>query len=128
MRKVTAGVIDDNARHAFTHGACGALAVAIHDTTGWPIIAVGKCDGLDMHYAVRRPDGLLVDIEGAHSDDDMRDAYALWADDDVTLTPISRAEVWEWWVEEGQPIPMDVVRSIAAAVLNELAGAPVNAQ
>lgn len=34
---LTPGVLDGHALRAFTHGACGALAIALHDATGWPI-------------------------------------------------------------------------------------------
>ena len=119
MREVTASVIDANARHAFTRGGCGALAVAIHDLTGWPIIAAGHCDGLVMHYLVRNPAGQLVDINGAHSDDDVCDEYEFHADNGVvTLAEASAEDAWAWWRdEELEPIPADVVRSFAVAVL-----------
>ncbi|MCW2904337.1 MAG: hypothetical protein JWO67_6602, partial [Streptosporangiaceae bacterium] len=108
-----------HAIRAFKYGACGGLAIALHDLTGWPIIAVGKCDGLDMHYMVRDPSGRLVDIEGAHSDADVADEYWFGADGDVvTLTETSREQVWAWYHgEECEPVPMDVVRSIAQVLV-----------
>lgn len=117
--KVRPGVIDEHAMEAFKHGACGGLAIALHDATGWPIIAVGACDGLDMHYMVRTPAGQLLDIEGLRVDDDVTTEYEFDADDGiVTLTETTRENVWAWYHgEECEPVPMDVVRTIASAVL-----------
>lgn len=117
--KVRPGIIDQHAVQAFKYGACGGLAIAVHDITEWPLIAVGACDGLDMHYMVRTPAGLLLDIEGLHADSDVTAEYEFDADDGiVTLTQTTREKVWFWYHgEEGEPIPMDVVRTIADAVL-----------
>jgi hypothetical protein len=76
------GELDAAAFAAFTHGACEAFAVALHDATGWPLVKVtdpwnvsGTPDrwgiavaggGSGVHWAVRSPDGLLVDVAGAH--------------------------------------------------------------
>lgn len=116
---VRPGVIDEHAIQAFKYGACGGLAIAIHDATGWPLIAVGACDGLDMHYMARTPAGSLLDIEGLHADDDVIAEYEFDADDGiVTLTETTRETVWAWYHgEECEPVPMDIVRTIANAVL-----------
>jgi hypothetical protein len=37
---LTPGLLDGTAQHAFTTGACSALAIALHDATGWPIVAI----------------------------------------------------------------------------------------
>lgn len=57
----------------YTDQRCARLADAMHRATGWPIVAVG--DGPDgtvgwVHAGVQNPDGLIVDIEGAHSPSD----------------------------------------------------------
>lgn len=85
---VTVGVIDEAAVTAFRNGQCHALALAPHERTGWPIVAsgpseccydedcpdtndsAGVCDCQVQHLAVERPDGYLVDIEGARPRDD----------------------------------------------------------
>lgn len=36
------GVIDENAKRAFQHGQCHALAIAISQMTGWPIKGMGR--------------------------------------------------------------------------------------
>lgn len=67
---VTPGVLDHAALHVYTHGQCAALARALHDATGWPLmLAVWTSDkGEDaIHFYVERPDGRVVDITGAHA-------------------------------------------------------------
>jgi hypothetical protein len=117
--QLTPGVITPAAIDAFTRGACAGLAIAVHDTTGWPIIEVGHCDGLPLHFMVRHPDGRLVDVRGTHSDDDVRDEWEFDADDEnVTLTEVTRAVAWDCYlVDCGEPVPMDLVRTFAPAAL-----------
>lgn len=75
---VTEGVIDDQARHVFTHGYCAELALALHRSTGWPIVSAGQWDDdrdddddddghfiPGAHFGVLVPDGRMLDIEGA---------------------------------------------------------------
>ncbi|MEU1663611.1 hypothetical protein ABZ547_08345 [Streptomyces sparsogenes] len=117
--QITPGIIDKTAVRAFKYGACGGLAIALHDATGWPIVSVGSYEGEALHYMVRCPAGRLVDIEGAHTDDDVTLEYEPDADDGiVTLADTSRDAVWSWYRDEqGEPVRMDVVRSIASRVL-----------
>ncbi|WP_413102245.1 hypothetical protein [Streptomyces sp. Inha503] len=125
MRQVTPGAIDKTATHAFMNGCCGGLAIALHDATGWPIIAATVNNGLALHYMVRTPDGQLLDIEGAHPAAHIVVDYELDADDGiVTLAEQTREYVWSSYRDElGEPIPMNVVRSFVGPVL-KLAGAP----
>lgn len=95
---VTEGVLDEAAVRAFTQGQCHAFAYALHQDTGWDIVAMYEVgDGYGdaatpisddheapsnvlygdvSHFACRRPDGLLVDIEGVHT---VAEFYASWA-------------------------------------------------
>ena len=87
---VTPGVIDDAALQAYTQGQCVALAAALHARTGWqPVVLLDYGNGwmsidddiavryaadrghtvpghylhhLWSHALVRRPDGMLVDV------------------------------------------------------------------
>ncbi|MCG8920294.1 hypothetical protein L6E12_31445 [Actinokineospora sp. PR83] len=52
----------------FDYGYCGALALALHERTGWPIVGLRGRDGYASHYLVRRPDGRLVDGHGARTE------------------------------------------------------------
>ncbi len=65
----------------FTCGDCHHLARAVHELTGWPLVA-GSFIGIEEfdvavsvdgrrpagHAAVRHPSGKLLDIEGLHED------------------------------------------------------------
>jgi hypothetical protein len=65
---VEPGELDDRARLAFGAGQCHGLALALHDTQGWPLVAVDDEENRRIHICVRRPDGMLVDVNGAHTD------------------------------------------------------------
>lgn len=63
--ELTPGVIDETAEHVFTRGQCHALALAIHDETGWPIVGIaGDGNHHPGHCAIERPDGRIIDITG----------------------------------------------------------------
>lgn len=50
----------------FRDGQCHALALALHEHTGWPIVGLWSPEtGFDEHYMARMPDGRLVDVMGA---------------------------------------------------------------
>src|SRR3954453_252667 len=66
--------LDQAALMAFVGGQCHGLALAIQEETGWPLVAVDSKEGVCEHICVRRDDQLLVDITGAHSDDEIRAA------------------------------------------------------
>lgn len=116
---LTPGVITPAAVEAFTRGACAGLAIALHDATGWPIIEIGHCDELPLHFMARHPDGRLADIRGLHSDSDVRDEWEFDADNGiVTLTEIARDAVVDCYlVDCGEPVPMDLVRTFVPAVV-----------
>lgn len=107
------GTITPAAVEAFTRGACAGLAIALHDATGWPIIEVGHCDGLPLHFMVRHPSGQLLDIRGLHADEDVRDEWEFDADDsNVTLAKVARETVVTCYqIDCGEPVPMDLVRT-----------------
>jgi hypothetical protein len=120
---VSKGAITDVAVDVFKRGACAGLALALHDATGWPLVEVGHCDGLPIHFMVRDLSGRLIDIEGAHADEDVVDEYEFVADDGVvTFTEMSRDAVWASYRDDsGEPVPMPVVvHTIAPLVLGAL--------
>lgn len=127
---LTPGILDGYALHAFKYGACGALAIAIHDATGWPIVAItdahnvhdGKAGGGSaMHWTVRRPDGMLVDVDGAHSPEELVEEYGPEADDEEAAAGLStRADAEEWYVEaQGEPIPIALAATFVDAVIEK---------
>lgn len=82
---VRVGERDQAAVDAYLAGQCHALALALHERTGWPLFSVGPstcyCEAHDddsdgvcscqvEHLAVRSPDGLLVDIYGPICEED----------------------------------------------------------
>lgn len=78
---VESGITDADIRE-FTGGWCGELAVAMHDATGWPIVLVCDEDGetpdalpIWLHAGVRTPDGLFLDVTGAHDDETVIKAW-----------------------------------------------------
>lgn len=68
--KLTAGLLDETAEYAFTHGQCHAMAIALHELTGYEIIGLGGSPWLDGpgHFMVRAEFGYCLDVEGLHTD------------------------------------------------------------
>ncbi len=130
--KLTPGVLDGYALSAFKRGACGALAIALHDATGWPVVAItdshnvfdGRAGGGSaLHWTVRRPDGMLIDVDGAHAPEDLVSEYSPDADDGAAAAGVSsRADVFEWYVEcQGEPVAIAMARTFVEAVLAKAA-------
>jgi hypothetical protein len=126
--QLTPGVLDGYAKRAFKYGACAALAIALHDRTGWPIVAVtdahnveaGKAGGGSaLHWVIQTPQGQFLDIDGSHHAQALIDEYAGEADDGEAALGIStRADAWEWYVEaQGEPIPVKLAATFVSAVL-----------
>ena len=67
--------------HNFTEGDCWILAHAIREITGWDVVAVGSQAAFDAatrprerewsHMLVRHPSGMLLDITGAYTDEEI---------------------------------------------------------
>lgn len=117
--QITNGVINEQAIRAFKYGACAGLAIALHDATGWPLIQVGYCDELPLHFMVRHPDGQLLDIQGAHTDDDVLIEYDFIADGTgAVLAEVTRAAAWACYRDDcGVPVPLDVASTFVPTVL-----------
>lgn len=118
------GVIDGYARRVFTAGACGAIALALHDRFGWPLIAITEADnvhegiaggGSSVHYMVRVPDGRLLDILGLHTDEEALEEWGGHTDDGEGAIGVSaREDVWEWYgLNQGEPVPIELAASFA---------------
>ena len=96
--KLTPGVLDGYALRAFKYGACGALAIALHEETGWPIVAITDAHNVEdgragggsaLHWTVRHPSGLLLDVDGLHREEDLVSEYAGDADDGQAAAGLS---------------------------------------
>jgi hypothetical protein len=122
------GVLDGTAEAAFLHGACAALALALHQHTGWPLIGVTDSHNLHgdrvgsgscLHYGVRRPDGAWIDVLGARTDAEIIDEYADEADDgEAGIGVTTESDVRDYYVDaQGEPVPVDLAITFVAAVL-----------
>lgn len=125
---LTPGVLDGYAKRAFKYGACGALAIALHDATGWPIVAITDAHnvygedaggGSALHWTVRTPEGLLLDVDGLHTTEELVSEYEGDADEgQAAAGTSSRADAWEWYGEcQGAPVPLSLARTFVAPVL-----------
>lgn len=128
VNHLTPGCLDGAAERAFTYGACGALAIALHEATGWPVAAItdahnvydGRAGGGSaLHWGVVDPHGRFIDVDGAHDPDDLVERYEGEADDGEAAFGLSSlADVREWYVEsQGEPVPVSLARTFVDAVL-----------
>lgn len=128
---LTPGVLDGSAEHAFSYGACAALALAIHDATGWPLVKITDTSSLEiegtignsgLHWAVQRPDGKLVDVDGAHTPADLVEMFDGDADDGKAAMVIcSRLDALDEYVDaKGEPIPVELAASFVEPVLERM--------
>lgn len=60
------GVLDSEARAAFTFGHCHSLALALHERTGWPMLGLQHHSKEINHVVVVMPDGRWLDAKGPH--------------------------------------------------------------
>lgn len=122
--ELTPGVLDHAAKHAFSSGQCHALALAIHEHTGWEIVGLRWDDPyfngtIPDHVLVRDPDGHLFDVNGYDvsaewmSRDDWGHSY--W-----DVRPIDPDElIYRFPVEAYLEPDLDVAMHFAPLVLEE---------
>lgn len=68
---------DGHARFAFTCGLCCIFAAALHDVTGWRIVAEFENGGVDVAHAwVLDGEGRAVDVNGVHGSGRARTPYS----------------------------------------------------
>lgn len=98
--EVSPGVTDEDADWVYTNGQCLALAAAMSEKTGWPIVVteddLGDTgpDGEPFynirHAYVQAPDGTLLDIRGDQgSVEDVMDADADYSFGDESRAPLT---------------------------------------
>jgi hypothetical protein len=78
--ELTPGIVDVEAINWYKRGNCAILAVYLHRLSSWPLVMLTtnketNNDSRMVHVLCRRPDGLLVDIEGATSE---KEALGEW--------------------------------------------------
>jgi len=113
----------------FQEGYCHALALALHDATGWPIwslkIAKGSDRGYDEHFLVADPDGNLLDVHGTNSPEDVIAYWSCLNDipadvDFYYLEEVSADYIWglinRVWAEPVEPVA-DLAREATRILL-----------
>jgi hypothetical protein len=90
------GIIDHEAREAFTRGQCHSLALALHRLAGWELYGLYKPSelrygGTPSHTVVRSPDGEYIDINGNNALEDWRGYYPA-----ATPKAVTEAQVLEF--------------------------------
>lgn len=91
----------------FTKGECDLLSDALHEVTGWPVVAVGDGEGGVVgwvHAGVRMPSGDILDARGAHDPLAWLDDWAPFVDAygedlegyDAESVEVSSAEIYGW--------------------------------
>jgi hypothetical protein len=64
---VEPGVLDRRAVAAFTLGQCHGMALALHERTGWPMVAAYDVEDSCQHVLADAGDDRFVDIAGART-------------------------------------------------------------
>jgi hypothetical protein len=113
---------DEAALLAFLGGHCHSLALALHQETMWPLVAVvQRNDGVCVHVAARRADGKIVDIAGAHTGEEIHKAR----NGGVSIREVTVLQVHELHEQHGwaKPVP-DVVAPWVQIALDQAAREP----
>lgn len=124
-RDLEIGVIDGEAVSWFMYGNCGALALAMHDITGWDLVVLhGDAQATDpertwIHVLVRNPAGELLDIEGAG--DEANKSYLWRARTNLRFETTTRAEVvalLDGDLDDYSDLEREVVKDFARIVVS----------
>lgn len=97
-------MITEDDVNLFTRGGCLVLAEMISEQTGLPICSLNTDeypDEPDVHAFVRLPDGLYLDIEGKHTEDEMMALYAPWKP--LRVERYDPSDFDRSWSQRGEP-------------------------
>lgn len=112
------GVLDEPARACLLQGQCHALALALHEQTGWPIRAVVDEQDDIRHLVVEAPDGRLLDASGAHPRQAMAEAW------EAEIAPLDAERARGLEAEGTWRAPaLELARSMVAPALEYVDGA-----
>ena len=90
---------DEGAVELYTNGFCHALALALHERTGWPLVAIWGMEGRRpclAHVAVEHPrsPNAIVDVRGVR---DLGDAMAdYWDLTDPWSENVTPGDIQKW--------------------------------
>ncbi|SDN14184.1 hypothetical protein SAMN04488074_13632 [Lentzea albidocapillata subsp. violacea] len=103
----------DSVSDVYRYGYCHALALTLNERTGWPIVGLyTKKHGHMDHFLVRRPDGLLLDVTGAHTDVEVLHAWGSYGEhaDYHSVRPASVEQIWAEVNRDDSEDPGDVAQ------------------
>jgi hypothetical protein len=109
---VEPGQLDARAHLAFGGGQCHGLALALKRRFGWQLVAIDDASGKRIHVCVRRGDGILVDVTGAHVQEDFHAASpgcTLCEIDDEAVVNLVTREDWADADVDGADLWVDAV-------------------
>jgi hypothetical protein len=99
----------------FEMGYCHALALALNEATGWPIVGVwsqGDC----THFVVQRPDCMLVDVRGVRSEEEVLESWGAHALDDGW----DPKDLWHMRDMENPEDVWELAKVVAEALLDDM--------
>lgn len=116
--RITAGVIDRDARQIFTRGQCMALAVVLAEANvGTPVIAYNRGTTSLAHALVRIPGGALLDIDGVQDPVEIANGYDLVDQDrDDFADQVEKAEGFAKWSD---PPNYEMARTFVGALAEQ---------
>jgi hypothetical protein len=122
--RISAGVIDSEARQVFTRGQCMALVVVLCEANaGTPVAAFEPGTDSLAHALVRLPDGSLLDIDGVHDADKAAESYDLADfDRDDFADKVDKSEGFAKWSD---PPNYAMARTFVGAVTERVRTAAI---
>lgn len=113
----------EDVEDVFENGYCHALALAIHEQTGWPIWSLKCPKGEDEHFLVCSPSGYLVDVRGANDPDGVLNYWMRLNHVPPTyyrLVEEDASYIWELvrriWAEDPEPV-WDLAQAVASVCI-----------
>ena len=101
--------------YVYTRGQCGALALAIHEATGWQLcvmteVADEPVEDVGNHVICITPDGMGVDVTGIHTLDSMQVKWGMCP----CFVNVDEDTVWNLGWDEPH---MEPAREVAKTIL-----------
>jgi hypothetical protein len=139
-------MVSEHDKHIFMYGACGGLALALYESTGWPLVIVSDADSVygsdesplddaslearalvsnkagmgasGLHWMVLHPSGRLLDVNGLHDPQTIVCEYDSEADGGVAaLGRADEMNLREEYEEKGEPADLEHCSTVAQQLL-----------